>query len=49
MFTLCVVALRGIRAKTGLFEIRIMCPNGAICLSADCCIRQLALSKIPKQ
>ena len=31
------------RAKTGLVGIRIMCPNGATCLPADCCFSELAL------
>ena len=30
-------------AKTGWIGIRIMCPSGAICLSADCCFSELAL------
>jgi hypothetical protein len=29
--------------KTGWLGIRIMCPSGAICLSADCCFSELAL------
>ena len=33
----------GERAKTGLFKIRIMCPNEATCLPADCCFSELAL------
>jgi hypothetical protein len=35
-------ALRN-RTKTGWFGIRIMCPSGATCLSADCCFSELAL------
>jgi hypothetical protein len=32
------------RAKTlVLFGIRIMCPSGTTCLSADCCFNELAL------
>ena len=34
---------QGERAKTGCFRIRIMCPSGARCLSADCCFSKLAL------
>ena len=30
-------------AKTGCLEIRIKCPSGATCLSADCCFSELAL------
>jgi len=33
----------GERAKIGWLGIRIMCPSGAICLSADCCFSELAL------
>ena len=33
----------GERAKTGWLGIRIMCPNGATCLSAECCFSELAL------
>jgi hypothetical protein len=33
------------RAKTGWLGIRIMCPSGATCLSADCCFSELALCK----
>ena len=33
------------RAMTGWLEIGIMCPNGATCLSADCCFSELALWK----
>ena len=33
----------GERAKTGWLGIRIMCPNGATCLSAVCCFSELAL------
>jgi len=29
----------GIRAKTRLLGMRIMCPNGATCLSAECCFK----------
>ena len=32
-----------LRAKTGWLGIRIMCPSGATCLSADCCFSELAL------
>ena len=31
------------RAKTGWLRIRIMCPNGATCLFADCYFSELAL------
>ena len=31
------------RAKTDWFGIRIMCPSGATCLSADCSFSELAL------
>ena len=31
------------RNQTGCFGIRIMCPSGATCLSADCCFSELAL------
>ena len=31
----------GGRAKTGWLGIRIMCPSGATCLSADCCFSEL--------
>jgi hypothetical protein len=31
------------RAKTGWLGIRIMCPSGATCLSADCCFSEPAL------
>ena len=34
---------KGERAKTGWRVIRIMCPSGATCLSADCCFTELAL------
>jgi hypothetical protein len=30
-------------AKTGWLGIRIMCPHGATCLSADCCFSELPL------
>ena len=33
----------GERAKTGWLGIRIMCPSGATCLSADYCFSELAL------
>jgi hypothetical protein len=33
----------GDRAKTGWLGIRIMCPSGTTCLSADCCFNKLAL------
>ena len=33
------------KAKTGWLGIRIMCPGGAICLSADCFFSELALYK----
>ena len=29
--------------QTGWLVIRIMCPRGATCLSADCCFSELAL------
>ena len=32
-----------VRAKTGWLRIRIMCPSGATCLSADCCFSELSL------
>jgi hypothetical protein len=32
-----------LRRKTGRLGIRIMCPSGAIYLSADCCFSELAL------
>ena len=31
------------RAKTGWLLIRIMCPSGTTCLSADCCFSKLSL------
>ena len=34
-----------LRRKTGWHGIRIMCPSGATCLSADCCYSELALYK----
>ena len=37
---------KGERAKTDWVEIRIMCLNGATCLSVDCCFSELALSKL---
>ena len=30
-------------SNTGWLEIRIMCPSGATCLSADCCFSELEL------
>ena len=33
----------GERTKTSWLGIRIMCPSGATCLSADCCFSELAL------
>jgi len=33
----------GERAKTDWLGIRIMCPSGETCLSADCCFREIAL------
>ena len=30
-------------AKHAALGIRIMCPSGATCLSADCCFSELAL------
>ena len=41
-FSAKLAALRE-RAKTGWLGIRIMCPSGATCLSADCCFSELAL------
>ena len=35
--------LRRRKKKTGWLGIRIMCPSGATCLSADCCFSKLAL------
>ena len=35
----------GERAKTGWLRIRIMCPNGATCIFADCYFSELALKK----
>ena len=32
-----------LRRKTGLLGIRIMCPSGATCLSADCYFSELEL------
>ena len=32
-------------AKTGCLETRIMCPSGATCLPADCCLCELAIWK----
>jgi len=34
------------KEQTGWLGIRIMCPSGAICISADCCFSELALLKI---
>ena len=34
----------GKTGKIGLLEIRIMCPSGVTCLTADCCISELALN-----
>ena len=31
------------RTKTGWLGIRLMCPSGETCLSADCCFSELAL------
>ena len=31
------------RVKTGYLGIRRMCPSGATCLPADCCISELSL------
>jgi hypothetical protein len=31
------------RKSKDWLEIRIMCPNGATCLSVDCCFSELAL------
>ena len=36
-------AALGERAKTGRLGIRIMCPNTATFLTADCCFNELAL------
>ena len=33
----------GKRPKTSRIGIRMMCPSGATCLSADCCFNELAL------
>ena len=33
----------GERAKTALLEIRLMCPSGATCQYANCCLSELAL------
>jgi hypothetical protein len=41
-FSVKLAALRRKR-KTGWLGIRIMCPSGATCLSADCCFSELAL------
>ena len=35
-------ALRS-KSKDWLARIRIMCPSGATCLPADCCLNELAL------
>ena len=37
------VFVKGVVAKSGLLGIRIMCPSGAIGLSADCYINELVL------
>ena len=34
---------QGERTKTGWLGIKITCPSGATCLSADCCFSELAL------
>ena len=31
--------------KTGWLGIRILCPSGPTCLSADCCFSELALQQ----
>jgi len=36
----------GVRANTGWLGIRIMCPSGATCLSADGCFSELVLAMI---
>jgi len=46
----CVTSLlrtqhSGERANTGCLGIRIICPSGATCLSADCYFSELALKK----
>ena len=41
----CFSAKHTERAKTGWLGIRIKCPSGATCLSADCCFNELALKK----
>ena len=33
---------KGEKTKSGCLRIRIMCPSGATCLSADCCFSDLA-------
>jgi hypothetical protein len=33
----------GERTKTSWLGIRILCPSGASCLSADCCFSELAI------
>jgi hypothetical protein len=35
----------GVKPKTGWLGIRIMCQNGATCLSSDYCFSELALEK----
>jgi hypothetical protein len=37
------IMLYDVSAKTGWLRIRIMCPNGATCLSVDYCFSELAL------
>jgi len=34
---------KGEGAKTGWLGIKIMCPSGAMCISAHCCFSELAL------
>jgi hypothetical protein len=41
-------SLRRKRAQPGLPGIRIMCSNGATCLSMNCCCSKLALSNTAK-
>ena len=45
VYSLGVDALR-VRADIGFLAIRIMCSGGTTCLSADCCLSELALYKI---
>jgi hypothetical protein len=40
-FSVKLVPLRR-KSNTGWLGIRIMCPNGATCLSAVCCFSELA-------